>query len=121
MLKVRQRLKNDEIPFRLPILKSMYHKSRTVTHNVEVALHGGPNTAAGHVLLPRSLLWALLFGWWLALVSFVVGGIRYVVSAGGCDYATLICGIEWYISGCLASISMGELWFRPVETMRIPW
>jgi Ca2+:H+ antiporter len=97
-LRDRQSLINDEHPFGLPIWKpALYRKSRTVTRNAEAALHGVPSAAAGRVLLPGNLLWTLLFGWWLALASFVAAGILYVVPAGGRDYATLIYGLGWYI------------------------
>jgi Ca2+:H+ antiporter len=97
-LRDRQSLINDEHPFGLPIWKpALYRKSRTVTRNAEAALHGVPSAAAGRVLLPGNVLWTLLFGWWLALASFVVAGILYVVPAGGRDYSTLIYGLGWYI------------------------
>ena len=97
-LRDRQSLINDEHPFGLPIWKpALYRKSRTITRNAEAALHGVPSAAAGRVLLPGNVLWTLLFGWWLALASFVVAGILYVVPAGGRDYATLIYGLGWYI------------------------
>jgi Ca2+:H+ antiporter len=97
-LRDRQSLINDEHPFGLPIWKpALYRKSRTVTRNAEAAVHGVPSAAAGRVLLPGNLFWTLLFGWWLALASFVVAGILYVVPAGGRDYATLIYGLGWYI------------------------
>ena len=97
-LRDRQSLINDEHPFGLPIWKpALYRKSRTVVRNAEAALHGVPSAAAGRVLLPGNVLWTLLFGWWLAIASFVVAGILYVVPAGGRDYATLIYGLGWYI------------------------
>ena len=97
-LRDRQSLINDEHPFGLPIWKpALYRKSRTVTRNAEAALHGVPSAAAGRVLLPGNLLWTLLFGWWLALASFVVAATLYVVPVGGRDYATLIYGLGWYI------------------------
>lgn len=97
-LRDRQSLINDEHPFGLPIWKpALYRKTRTVTRNAEAAVHGVPSAAAGRVLLPGNLLWTLLFGWWLALASFVVAGVLYVVPAGGRDYATLIYGLGWYI------------------------
>ena len=97
-LRDRQSLINDEHPFGLPIWKpALYRKSRTVTRNAEAALRGVPSAAAGRVLLPGNVLWTLLFGWWLAIASFVVAGILYVVPVGGRDYATLIYGLGWYI------------------------
>ena len=48
-------------------------------------------------VLPVNALWALLFCWWLALASFVVAVILFVVAAGGRDYATPVYGLGWSI------------------------
>lgn len=79
-----QSLEIGEDPFGLPNWKpAHYCKSRIVTRNAETSLPSVPNAATWRVLLPRSLFWTLLFGWWLALVPLVVAGILFVVFTGG--------------------------------------
>ena len=40
----------------------------------ELSTTASPAGQQGRVLLPGNLLWALMFGWWLAHVSFVSAG-----------------------------------------------
>ncbi|KZW03233.1 hypothetical protein EXIGLDRAFT_725690 [Exidia glandulosa HHB12029] len=97
-LKERQSLINVEHPFGLPIWKpALYKKSRTVTRNAETALHSEPSAAAERHWLPGNIFWTVVFGWWLALVCFVVAALLAVTPKGGRRYAWLVFGLGWYI------------------------
>jgi len=64
-------------------------------------------------ILPGNVLWALLFCWWLALASFVVAGILFVVATGGRDYATPVYGLGWYIFWPFGKYARSAVIFRP--------
>ncbi|KAH9049900.1 hypothetical protein EDB84DRAFT_1390229 [Lactarius hengduanensis] len=97
-LKDRQSLINVEHPFGLPIWKpALYKKSRSVTRYADQALHSIPSAQAERHLLPGNILWAALFGWWLALVCFIISALLWVVPRGGKRYAYLVYGLGWYL------------------------
>ncbi|KAF8333518.1 uncharacterized protein EI90DRAFT_2916517 [Cantharellus anzutake] len=97
-LKERQSLINVEHPFGLPIWKpALYKKSRTVTRDAEHALHNIPSATAERHLHPGNVFWALLFGWWMALICFLVATILYCVPRGGSRFGRLIRGLGWYL------------------------
>ena len=97
-LKDRQSLINVEHPFGLPIWKpALYKKSRSVTRYADQALHSIPSAQAERHLLPGNILWAALFGWWLALVCFIISAILWIVPRGGRRYAYLVYGLGWYL------------------------
>ncbi|KAJ3813523.1 hypothetical protein F5876DRAFT_73777 [Lentinula aff. lateritia] len=98
-LKERQSLINVEHPFGLPIWKpALYKKSRSVTRYADEALHSVPSAQAERHLLPGNLLWVIIFGWWLALVCWIVSAFLYIVPKGGKRYANLVFGLGWYIA-----------------------
>ncbi|KAL1748360.1 hypothetical protein HDZ31DRAFT_29871 [Schizophyllum fasciatum] len=108
-LKERQSLINVEHPFGLPIWKpALYKKSRTVTRNADEALHSVPSAQAERHLLPGNLLWTALFGWWLALVCFVLSGLLYFIPQGGRRFSMLIFGLGWYIAWPFGKYVEGE-------------
>jgi len=97
-LKDRQSLINVEHPFGLPIWKpALYKKSRSVTRYADQALHSIPSAQVERHLIPGNILWALLFGWWLALVCFVISALLWTVPKGGKHYSSLVYGLGWYI------------------------
>ncbi|KAI9443232.1 hypothetical protein H4582DRAFT_1923272 [Lactarius indigo] len=97
-LKDRQSLINVEHPFGLPIWKpALYKKSRSVTRYADQALHSIPSAQAERHLLPGNILWAVLFGWWLALVCFIISALLWIVPRGGKRYAYLVYGLGWYL------------------------
>ncbi len=97
-LKDRQSLINVEHPFGLPIWKpALYRKSRTVTRDAEHALHNIPSASAERHLYPGNVFWAVVFGWWMAIVCFAAGAILYCVPKGGSRFGRLICGLGWYL------------------------
>ncbi|KAL1736862.1 hypothetical protein EV714DRAFT_232814 [Schizophyllum commune] len=108
-LKERQSLINVEHPFGLPIWKpALYKKSRTVTRNADEALHSIPSAQAERHLLPGNVFWTILFGWWLALVCFVLSGLLYFIPQGGRRFSTLIFGLGWYIAWPFGKYVEGE-------------
>ncbi|KAH9002598.1 hypothetical protein EDB86DRAFT_3073759 [Lactarius hatsudake] len=84
-LKDRQSLINVEHPFGLPIWKP-------ALHFIPI-----PSAQAERHLLPGNILWAALFGWWLALVCFIISALLWVVPRGGRRYAYLVYGLGWYL------------------------
>ena len=109
-LKDRQSLINVEHPFGLPIWKpALYKKSRSVTRYADQALHSIPSAQAERHLLPGNILWALLFGWWLALVCFVISALLWIVPRGGRHYASLVYGLGWYLGWPFGKYVEGQI------------
>ncbi|KAI0300261.1 hypothetical protein BC826DRAFT_992345 [Russula brevipes] len=97
-LKDRQSLINVEHPFGLPIWKpALYKKSRSVTRYADQALHSIPSAQAERHLLTGNILWAVFFGWWLAVVCFVISALLWIVPRGGRRYSSLVYGLGWYL------------------------
>ncbi|TFY78111.1 hypothetical protein EWM64_g5900 [Hericium alpestre] len=106
----RQSLINVEHPFGLPIWKpALYKKSRTVTRNADQALHSIPSAQAERHLLPGNVLWTLCFGWWFAVICFVIAGILFVIPYGGRNYSTLVFGLGWYLAWPFGKYVEGDL------------
>ncbi|EJC97966.1 uncharacterized protein FOMMEDRAFT_162309 [Fomitiporia mediterranea MF3/22] len=97
-VKERQSLMNVDHPFGLPIWKpALYKKSRTVNRDAETALHATP-TAYGELHLNLgNIVWAVLFGIWLAAICLLVSAILFVIPFGGRQYAPLTYGLGWYL------------------------
>lgn len=109
-LKERQSLINVEHPFGLPIWKpALYKKSRSVTRYADQALHSIPSAQAERHLLPGNILWTLCFGWWLAVVCFIVSAVLYVLPLGGRRYSSLIFGLGWYLGWPFGKYVEGDL------------
>jgi len=109
-LKDRQSLINIEHPFGLPIWKpALYKKSRSVTRYADQALHSIPSAQAERHLLPGNILWALLFGWWLALVCFIISAFLWIVPRGGKYYSSLVYGLGWYLGWPFGKYVEGEI------------
>ena len=80
----------------MPIWKpALYKKSRTVERNADSALHSIPS--ADLYLNTGNILWAILFGWWLALISFVASIALLLTPFGGLKYAKLLRELSYYI------------------------
>ncbi|KDN52055.1 hypothetical protein K437DRAFT_254605 [Tilletiaria anomala UBC 951] len=97
-LKDRQDAINIEHPFGLPIWKpALYKKSRSVTRNAETALHSMPSAAAERHLLPGNILWTVLFGSWLSILSFMLSIFLNFIPNGGSKYARVLWELGSYI------------------------
>ncbi|KAJ3177073.1 hypothetical protein HK101_010317 [Irineochytrium annulatum] len=72
---------NVSHPFGLKIWKSaLYKKSRSINALTYSDLHETPSTdpsktGLSAILSPGNVLWAVLFGWWLALAYIIVGSL----------------------------------------------
>ncbi|TFK40690.1 hypothetical protein BDQ12DRAFT_679869 [Crucibulum laeve] len=109
-LKERQSLINVQHPFGLPIWKpALYKKSRSVTRHADEALHSVPSAQAERHLLPGNIFWVFAFGWWLAIVCFMVSGVLYLVPQGGQRYSSLLFGLGWYLAWPFGKYVEGEL------------
>lgn len=97
-LKDRQDAINIEHPFGLPIWKpALYKKNRSVHRNADKELHLMPSITAERHLWPGNILWALLFGWWMALVSMTFAALLCLIPFGGVKYGRVI----WELGGYL--------------------
>ncbi|KAG0202622.1 hypothetical protein BGX28_004913 [Mortierella sp. GBA30] len=95
-LKDRQETLNQTHPFGLPLWKpALYKKSRSVTRKADSALHALPSSDL--YLSFGNLLWTLLFGWWLALICFLVALVLYFTPFGGSDYGHVVLGLSYYL------------------------
>ncbi|KAF9933125.1 hypothetical protein FBU30_006449 [Linnemannia zychae] len=95
-LKDRQETLNQTHPFGLPLWKpALYKKSRSVIRKANSALHSQPS--ADLYLSVGNVLWTLVFGWWLALVCFIIGITLYLVPFGGSAYGRVVLGLSYYL------------------------
>ncbi|CAI2171729.1 17216_t:CDS:2 [Funneliformis geosporum] len=82
-------------PFGLRLWKpALYKKLRTVTRNADSALHSTPSPDL--YLSFGNILWAICFGWWLALTTFIIS-IIFLPSFGGWKYARVFRELSYYI------------------------
>ncbi|CAG8494028.1 5654_t:CDS:10 [Diversispora eburnea] len=87
---------NNQHPFGLRLWKpALYKKSRTVTRNADSALHSIPTSQL--YLYPGNIIWTILFGWWLALVSFIVSMFLLFTPYGGQHYSRVLRELSFYI------------------------
>ncbi|KAG2219078.1 hypothetical protein INT45_000361 [Circinella minor] len=97
-LKDRQEQMNRRHPFGLPIWKpALYKKSRSVVRRANSALHSSPSSSPELFLNPGNLLWLLIFGWWLALVMFVISLVLILVPPDGYTYARVMRELAYYL------------------------
>ncbi|CAB4404990.1 unnamed protein product [Rhizophagus irregularis] len=95
-LKDRQEAINITHPFGLPIWKpALYKKSRSVTRNANSALHSVPSPDL--YISFGNIFWAICFGWWLAMISFVVSIILFLTPFEGWRYAQVLQELSLYI------------------------
>ncbi|KAI8985920.1 Sodium/calcium exchanger protein-domain-containing protein [Pilobolus umbonatus] len=95
-LKDKQDAMNTQHPFGLPLWKpALYKKSRSVVRKANRALHSSPSTSPELFLNPGNLLWCVLFGWWLALVIFLISVPVGLISSG--SYGLILRELSLYI------------------------
>ncbi|KAK3833884.1 MAG: Sodium/calcium exchanger protein-domain-containing protein [Linnemannia elongata] len=95
-LKDRQETLNQTHPFGLPLWKpALYKKSRSVTRKADSALHSQPSSDL--YLSVGNLLWTLVFGWWLALICFLVAIVLFFTPFGGSSYGQVVLGLSYYL------------------------
>ncbi|OMH85806.1 putative cation exchanger [Zancudomyces culisetae] len=97
-IKVRQETMNEIHLFGLPIWKAaLYKKSRSVTRAAFLALHSKPKQSRSLMANPGNILWFLLVGWWLGLMTVVHGIIMYIIPFGGKEYGRVLWELGWYM------------------------
>ncbi|KAG0325637.1 hypothetical protein BGZ99_000348 [Dissophora globulifera] len=95
-LKDRQETLNQTHPFGLPLWKpALYKKSRSVIRKANSALHSQPSSDL--YLSVGNVLWTVVFGWWLALICFVIGIVLYLIPFGGAAYGHVVLGLSYYL------------------------
>ncbi|CEP08528.1 hypothetical protein, partial, partial [Parasitella parasitica] len=97
-LKDKQDAMNTQHPFGLPLWKpALYKKSRSVVRRANNALHSSPASSSDYspFLNPGNLLWAALFGWWLALVVCIVSLV--ISLCGGRAYGIMLRELSSYL------------------------
>jgi Ca2+:H+ antiporter len=89
---------NKQHPFGLPLWKpALYKKSRSVVRKANSALHSSPSSSSELFLNPGNILWSVLFGWWLALVIFLVSLPISVIPSNGRLYGIVLRELSFYI------------------------
>ncbi|KAI8331565.1 Sodium/calcium exchanger protein-domain-containing protein [Chlamydoabsidia padenii] len=97
-LKDRQEAMNKRHPFGLPIWKpALYKKSRSVVRRANNALHSSPTSSPELFLYPGNILWCLLFGWWLAVIIFVVSLLMMLIPPNGRIYGLVMRELAFYL------------------------
>jgi Ca2+:H+ antiporter len=100
-LKDRQEAINTTHPFGIRIWKpALYKKSRSVQRNAEGDIHSSPGLHVSSWLLFCNLLWTLMFGWWLSLLSMACAILVLLfatVSESSWEYATVLKGLSKYL------------------------
>ncbi|RCH80335.1 hypothetical protein CU098_006302, partial [Rhizopus stolonifer] len=95
-LKDRQEAMNKVHPFGLPLWKpALYKKSRSIVRKANNALHSSPSSTPELFLNPGNVLWLLLFGWWLSLVTLLLSIITFIFN--GRPYSLLLKELSLYL------------------------
>jgi Ca2+:H+ antiporter len=100
-LKDRQDAINVTHPFGIRLWKpALYKKSRSVQKTAEEEIHSSPGLNVPRWLLFFNLLWTILFGWWLGLISLVGAGFCLVfgiLSQDAVEYSRVLWGLSGYL------------------------
>lgn len=87
---------NKVHPFGLPLWKpALYKKSRSIVRKANNALHSSPSSTPELFLNPGNVLWLLLFGWWLSLVTLLLSIITFIFN--GRPYSLLLKELSLYL------------------------
>ena len=101
-LRDRQEAINETHPFGIRIWKpALYKKNRSVQRNAESDIHSAPGGRVSAWLSIFNVLWVILFGWWLAVVTLLGGVSCYILGllgAEGCqDYGRVLINLSSYL------------------------
>ncbi|KAL0077869.1 Sodium/calcium exchanger protein-domain-containing protein [Phycomyces blakesleeanus] len=97
-LKDIQEAMNKRHPFGLPIWKpALYKKSRSVVRKANSSLHASPSSSPELFLNPGNIAWTLVFGWWLALVMFIISIVMIIIPTNGRAYALVLRELAAYL------------------------
>ena len=99
-LKDRQDAINITHPFGLKIWKpALYKKDRSVQRIAEGEIHSRPGQWPDRKIRIGNVLWTLLFGWWIGLVTTVMAVLLFMATwwSGGHPYARVLFGLAKYL------------------------
>lgn len=100
-LKDRQEAINVTHPFGIRIWKpALYKKHRSVQKTAEEEIHSNPGLHVSRWLTFFNILWTVIFGWWLAAISFLgcfLCLLFGVFSDHSMDYAQVLFGLSKYL------------------------
>jgi Ca2+:H+ antiporter len=99
-LKDRQDAINITHPFGLKIWKpALYKKSRSVQRTAEGEIHSRPGQWPDRKIRIGNVLWTLIFGWWMGIVTAIVAIILLLSTwwSGGAPYARVLFGLARYL------------------------
>jgi Ca2+:H+ antiporter len=99
-LKDRQEAINETHPFGIRIWKpALYKKNRSVQKTAEGDIHSSPGGHVSNWLLFFNIIWTLVFGWWLALITFVAAVVCFIFGAapGAMGYGRVLWGLSGYL------------------------
>ena len=98
-LKDRQDAINIAHPFGLKIWKpALYKKDRSVQKAAEGEIHSKPGRKFNARSVVGNILWTLVFGWWLSLVSLATAVPCYLTcSRDGSAYGRVLLGLSHYL------------------------
>jgi hypothetical protein len=99
-LKDRQDAINITHPFGLKIWKpALYKKSRSVQRTAEGEIHSRPGQWPDRKIRLGNVLWTLLFGWWMSLITTIVACILLASTwwSAGAPYAFVLFGLARYL------------------------
>ena len=99
-LKDRQDAINIAHPFGLKIWKpALYKKSRSVQRTAEGEIHSRPGQWPDRKIRIGNILWTLVFGWWMCIITMIMGFILLILTwcSGGTPYAFVLFGLARYL------------------------
>ncbi|KAF9404246.1 hypothetical protein BGZ94_004271, partial [Podila epigama] len=74
---------------------ALYKKNRSVTQKVDSALHSEPSSDL--YLSFGNVLWTIIFGWWMAVISFAAAIVLFLTPFGGKPYGRVLLGLSYYL------------------------
>ncbi|CCX08281.1 Similar to Low affinity vacuolar monovalent cation/H(+) antiporter; acc. no. P42839 [Pyronema omphalodes CBS 100304] len=99
-LKDRQQAINQTHPFGIRIWKpALYKKNRSVQQTAEGDIHSAPGEKIGLILLFVNMLWVLLFGWWMFIITAIAAILLTCCFPvrGNRQYGRVLFGLAYYL------------------------
>ena len=99
-LRDKQNAINETHPFGIRIWKpALYKKNRSVEKTAEGDIHSSPGANVSRWLAIFSVLWTLLFGWWLALAAGLGALVCYMFAFApeATSYGRVFLGLSGYL------------------------
>lgn len=99
-LRDRQQAINETHPFGIRIWKpALYKKNRSVEKTAEGDIHSAPGARVSQWLWVFNVIWTVLFGWWLAVVTVLGAVVCFALgfTPGAMEYGRVLWGLAWYL------------------------